>query len=348
MRKHGGKKIAILGSGYGYTEIFPVLSSFNDVHIYLMLPRDPSRLLTSTSLAKVELVSFERVLEDEEIGLVFLALPPSLQLNYYRALSNAGKSVYLEKPAGLNETEAREIASISKLAGTNLYLGFQFRFDPGIELFAEETQKMRELDSRFKITVNWQIAKSTTASRNWKQEINLGGGVYRDHLCHVIDYIRHSFKFEDDAYIDGEVCMESKQSELLDRVIVKSDRININIERALFENSQWSITIYTKNATYIMQSFHPFDLNSYKFHSDNMDLELKMTNRSTEKKQVLQALSPQFDSRKHALRTYIERVLINEEYELGNTGMSPFPNIFDAIFTQKVSDKLLQSYCSIF
>lgn len=334
------KKVAILGSGYGFTEIFPVLNSFSDIDTVLKHPRDPSAGLRYSLLERVELLSLGEILENQEIDLVFIALPPSLHLEYFRILATSGKTVYLEKPAGLSENQAVEIARIARQSNTDLYIGFQFRFDPGLEFFAKETQEIRRNDSNFNITVNWQIAESKTPKTGWKNEINMGGGVFRDHLCHVIDYLRYSFEFRNDEYILNELELVTQKSDLLHEVILKSDRINIEIKRGAYEKSYWSISVSDGQSIYKINSAYPFDLDSYKFETGDSELDEILGSRWIETKNRFRSVVPDFNSRRHALRAYLERVLHDED-SVGAHKVRTLPTIYDAIFTQKIADKLI-------
>jgi predicted dehydrogenase len=341
MAVHVGKKIAILGSGFGFTELFPVLNSFNDVYTFLLRPRDPSLGLDNSFLDRAEYVSLDEIINNKEIKLVFVALPPSLHLEYFQKLASSGKTVYLEKPAGLSEKEAIEIANIAKETATRLYIGFQFRFDPGLEFFAKETQQIRRTDPNFRVTVNWHITESNVSKTGWKNEIKMGGGVFRDHLCHVIDYIRYSFEFGSDDYIFSELQLASQKSLLLNEVVLKSDRINIEIKRGIFEESRWSISISDSQSNFTISSVYPFDLDTYKFAAENKELDKELESRWVETKMRLRAISPDFDSRRHALRAYIEKVFNDEELPFGENGEMALPNIFDAMYTQKFADKLI-------
>ena len=336
-----GKKIAILGSGYGLTELFPVLNSFSDVYTFLMRPRDSSVGLNNSPVDRAEYVSLDEIINNEEIKLVFVALPPSLHLELFQKLASSGKSVYLEKPAGLSENEATEIAKIAKETNTSLYIGFQFRFDPGLEFFAKETQQIRRNDPDFKVTVNWHITELNVPKTGWKNEIKMGGGVFRDHLCHVIDYIRYAFEFGSDEYIFSELQLASQKSLLLNEVVLKSDRINIEIKRGMVEESFWSIGVSGSQSNYTMSSIYPFNLDTYKFVAENKELDKELESRWVETKMRLRAISPDFDSRRHALRSYIERVFKDEELPFGVNGEIALPNIFDAMYTQKFADKLI-------
>jgi predicted dehydrogenase len=341
MAIHVGKKIAILGSGFGFTELFPVLNSFNDVYTFLLRPRDPSLGLNNSFLDRAEYVSLDEIIKNEEIKLVFVALPPSLHLEYFQKLASSGKTVYLEKPAGLSEKEAIEIANVAKQTDTSLYLGFQFRFDPGLEFFAKETEHIRRNDPSFNISVSWQIAESNVPKTAWKNEIKMGGGVFRDHLCHVIDYIRYSFKFGNDEYIFNELQLATQKSLLLNEVGLKSDRINIEIKRGIFEESRWSISVSDSQSNFTISSVYPFDLDSYEFMTENRELDKELESRWVDTKVRLHAISPGFNSRRHALRSYIGRILQDEELSFGADGVKGLPNIFDAIYTQKFADKMI-------
>jgi len=348
MVNHTGKKIAILGSGYGLTELFPVLDSFSDVKTYFMKPRISSIHKDLTLPNFTEFKSFDSILSDHEIRLVFLALPPAQHLNYFEELSRNGKSVYLEKPVGLNQAEAQKISQISSESNKNLYIGFQFRFDPGLEFFVQQTDEIRKSNPNFKVAVVWEIAEIGNSKKSWKLEIDSGGGVFRDHLCHMIDYIRNSLEFGDDNHISNMLQLKSDPSKLLNQVVLESDRLSISICRGSFEKSSWSVTISNGGDIRKISSFYPFTLDSYKFEFGELGCTTEVEHDWNLKKLTLRKTSRFIESRKIALQHYADKVFENEETGLPESERLLLPSIADAVYTQKISDKLISVKSSNF
>lgn len=341
MVNHTGKKIAILGNGYGLTELFPVLDSFSDVKTYFMNPRFSSMQKDLTLPNFAEFKSFNSILSDHEIRLVFLALPPAQHLNYFEELSKNGKSVYLEKPVGLNQAEAERIAQISNESKNNLYIGFQFRFDPGLEFFVKQTNEIRKNNPNFKVAVVWEIAELGNSKKSWKLEIDSGGGVFRDHLCHMIDYIRNSLEFGDDNHISNNLQLKSDPHKLLNQVVLESDRLSISIRRGGFEKSSWSVSISSDEDVRKISAFFPFSLDSYKFDFGELGCTTEVEHEWNLRKLLLCKKSHFKESRKIALQKYIDKVFENEETGLPESERLLLPSIDDAVYTQKVSDKLI-------
>lgn len=348
MVNHTGKKIAILGNGYGLTELFPVLDSFSDVKTYFMKPRISSMQRDLTLPEFAEFKSFDLILSDHEIRLVFLALPPAQHLKYFEELSKNDKSVYLEKPVGLNQAEAERIAHISSESDNNLYIGFQFRFDPGLEFFVQQTNVIRKNNPNFKVAVVWEIAELGNSKKSWKLDINSGGGVFRDHLCHVIDYIRNSLEFGDDDHISNNLHLKSDPCKLLNQIILESERLSISICRGDFKKSSWSVSISGGEDIRTISAFYPFSLDSYSFEFGEIGCATEVELEWGQRKLMLLKTSQFTESRKIALQKYVNKVLENEEIGLPESERLLLPSITDAIYTQKVSDKLISARSSNF
>jgi hypothetical protein len=324
-------EVAIIGSGYGFKEILPVLAGFRDIKINLMKPRNlPDSQSKNISDLNVNFMNLNEIIDQPSIKVVFLALPPFLQRQYIEKLAPTGKSIYLEKPAGLNSAEALEIQELCERFRSKLYLGFQFRFDPGIQLL-NASQKLSVLGER-SVSVDWNI-KQGEIKDNWKRDINKGGGVYRDHLCHVVDVLRNTLKFSDD-FFDSNLKLVSKSTEIIDKVILESDNLHIRICRSKNLQSSMKFSLQSKLENTQLEMKFPFRLSDYS---------LSLGSNS---KKLPSSLGLHQDARRYSLNTYINQIL-ESEFTAPNSNIDTvFPNISDAIFTQKLADRIKETETS--
>ena len=319
-------EIAIIGSGYGFQEILPAILSVGNFKVNLMKPRDYSKSkYKAFHLPNVSFASFDEIANKQRIKIIFLALPPFLQFEYVEHLASFRKSIYLEKPGGLNSEEALNIQQLIQKYQSNIYLGFQFRFDPVIQMSASYVHKFTS--PREKIAkVNWTIRKSTN-QEGWKQDLKKGGGVYRDHLCHMVDLLRNTYGFSDELF-GPKLKLLSESRNLLDHVILKSQNLEIEIHRDIDLDSSLQIVIETPEERVQIKNEYPFKLGNYSLIHNMKQLPLP------------ERFNLDDDARRFALKSYITRVLNDECGEKSPLDKFKYPSINDAIFTQKIADRI--------
>lgn len=327
MHSHNAApEIAIIGSGFGFQEILPAILSLGNLKVNLMKPRDYSESkYEAFNLANVTFASFDEIANNPQIRIVFLALPPFLQFHYIESLTPFRKSIYLEKPGGLSAKDALEIKRLTQKNRNNLYLGFQFRFDPVIQESANHVREFLTPENRV-AKIEWNIKKSKNP-QEWKNDLQRGGGVYRDHLCHVVDLLRNVYGFSDDCF-GPELKLLSERENLIDHIRLKSKKLEIQIHRDYDLSSSLQINIETSQDRMQIRNVYPFKLRDYSLIQNVDQVELSGT------------LDLDEDARQVALKSYIRKVLIKEFSENSRSDNLTFPSIDDAIFTQKIADRL--------
>jgi hypothetical protein len=319
-------EIAIIGSGFGFQEILPAILSLGNFKVNLMKPRDYSESkYEAFNLANASFASLDEIANNPQIKLVFLALPPFLQFEYVNRLAPFGKSIYLEKPGGLNAKDALDIKRLIQKNRNNLYIGFHLRFDPVIQKSADHVREFSVTEKRT-AKIHWNI-KKTKNHKEWKNDLKRGGGVYRDHLCHLVDLLRSVYGFSDECF-GSELQLLLEGNDLIDHVSLKSEKLDIQIHRDYDLISSFKIDIETPEDRFQIRNEYPFKLRDYSL-IQNMD-QVKLSG----------TLNLDEDARQVALRSYIRRVLIEEFSENSQSDNFKFPSIDDAIFTQKIADRI--------
>ena len=102
------------------------------------------------------------------------------------AALNAGKSVLIEKPLGLNKLEIDAVQE-SRAGATGFFqVGFNRRFAP---LSIEAKQKLSSLEGpRF---MNFRVNAGAVPAGSWLHKIDEGGGRIIGEVCHFIDLARY-------------------------------------------------------------------------------------------------------------------------------------------------------------
>ena len=131
------------------------------------------------------------VLEDEQIGTVFIATRHGEHAPYaYDALRH-GKHVFVEKPLALNEDELAPIEQL--LASSNaergkvqLMVGFNRRFAPLVRDMQQFFAAYREPS-----VVHYYVNAGFLPKDHWTQHPTDGGGRIIGEVCHFIDTIQY-------------------------------------------------------------------------------------------------------------------------------------------------------------
>ena len=132
--------IAIIGMGYWgkklATEYLALSRLRSDVQLRRIVDSDEKRLtqLTGELNLPTEMLETEygRVLEDEAIGAVHLAVPNELHFPIGMAVLEAKRHLLLEKPMALNMRDAIKLARKAEEQSLVLHVGHIFRFNNAI------------------------------------------------------------------------------------------------------------------------------------------------------------------------------------------------------------------------
>ena len=140
--------------------------------------------------AKYAFDNMEELLAIDEIDAVYIASPVFCHKEQVEATVKAGKHIFLEKPIGIDVSEAEEIIKICEDAKIKLGTGFMMRF-------AAYHKKMKEVIAEGKIGKLISVKAEFTCwyptmENAWRQVASLsGGGAMMDLGIHCIDLIRY-------------------------------------------------------------------------------------------------------------------------------------------------------------
>ncbi|MCV7191501.1 Gfo/Idh/MocA family protein [Mycolicibacterium brumae] len=151
--------------------------------------RDPRRAAAFAEKYGVERVlgGYDEVIADPDVDVVYNPLANALHALWNLAAVAAGKPVLSEKPYARNESEAREVAEASALAGVPVIEAFHYLYHPVtrrlLELIgAGDLGELRE------VTVSMEMPAPTDDDPRWSYE--LAGGALMDLGCYGLHFIR--------------------------------------------------------------------------------------------------------------------------------------------------------------
>jgi predicted dehydrogenase len=183
-------RLGVLGcSGHYALRVATPLKSSLLVEPYAIASRD---LAKAKSYAKkwdfpVAYGSYEELLKDPKIDLIYNPLPNHLHLEYIKKAADAGKPTLCEKPLCLNAGQAAEAAEYCQKKGTLLMEAFMYRLHPQW-IRAGEIVKAGEL-GRIMGTSGIFTYNNRDPS-NIRNIADIGGGALLDIGCYTVSTSR--------------------------------------------------------------------------------------------------------------------------------------------------------------
>ena len=101
--------IGIIGSGFIIPVFIEVSKMFEDYHLRAIWGRHEEKLLQFKDEVDYYTTDLEKVLSDEEIDAIYVALPNSLHYQYAMEALKHGKHVILEKPFTVYYKDAKKL-----------------------------------------------------------------------------------------------------------------------------------------------------------------------------------------------------------------------------------------------
>lgn len=149
--------------------------------------------------------NYKEMLAKEEFDAVFVVTDKDTQAEITKACLRSGTNVFVEKPLGMDEKEAREVADISRETGKHVMVGFMKRFAPTYL----KLKSIMDNHVRFGDKKSFRGMFAITSGRpGWDNEVFLKvGGI------HYVDLMRFLFGEAVDA-----IGMTNSQDVLVDQL----------------------------------------------------------------------------------------------------------------------------------
>ena len=127
------RNFAILGAGaIAGTMAYAINGLKDEVHAYAVAARDKDRAEKFAQEWGFEKAygSYEEMLADPDVDLVYIAVPHSHHYQWTMACLNAGKNVLCEKAFAVNEAQAKEMIRLAREKGLLLTEAIWTRYQP--------------------------------------------------------------------------------------------------------------------------------------------------------------------------------------------------------------------------
>ena len=106
--------IGILGSGFIVPIFIENATKIRDYHIRAVWGRHPEKITAFKDRADYVTSDLKKILNDEKIDVIYVALPNSLHYEYARKALQAGKDVLLEKPFCVTYEQTRKLINYAR------------------------------------------------------------------------------------------------------------------------------------------------------------------------------------------------------------------------------------------
>lgn len=122
-----------------------------------------------------------KLLEDKNIGTVFIMTRHDTHADYVVKSLSAGKNVVVEKPLVMNYHELENVRNVYVQSGKGLMLGFNRRFSP----LTNEIMKSVNIDQ--KKSINIRVNAGSVPPDHWVHDPEIGGRRIIGEVCHFVD-----------------------------------------------------------------------------------------------------------------------------------------------------------------
>jgi predicted dehydrogenase len=163
-------------------------------HLVLVADEVPGRAAEAAERFGFESVTedWHDVLADPRIEAVSVTAPNFLHLELGRAVAEAGKHLWIEKPVGLGLGDARAVADAVARAGVTGVVGFNYRHAPAVEEARRLVADGAIGDvTHCRVRMFSDYAAHPDGALTWRYERQRGGnGVLGDLASHGVDLVR--------------------------------------------------------------------------------------------------------------------------------------------------------------
>ncbi len=187
-------KMAILGAGAIANKMACTIQQMDNVESYAVAARDESRAAAFADKYSIQKAygSYEQMLADDQIDLVYIAVPHSHHYRYMKMCLEANKNILCEKPFTVNSQQAKEILLLAKQKKLFVAEAMWTRYMPSRKIISDiiASNTIGEVRS-LSANIGYQLEDKT---RIW--DINLAGGALLDVGCYLLSFARMVFPKE--------------------------------------------------------------------------------------------------------------------------------------------------------
>ena len=193
----------------GREKVIPALQFSKNCEVIAIASRDIEKANKTASDLKIPIAygSYEELLKNPEIEVIYNALPNHLHLEYTIAAIKAGKHVLCEKPIGLNQEEALILCNeAAKYPNLKVMEAFMYKFHPQWIKAKELVQQGAIGDVK---NIHTFFSYYNTDANNIRNKSDVGGGALMDIGCYCISFPRFILDKEP-IHVTGSRIIDSK------------------------------------------------------------------------------------------------------------------------------------------
>ena len=275
--------VAIVGMGFGGDVHIKAFENHKDFKIYSLTDNGSGKaekLKSKLSLNCRIISKIEEIVENKEIDMVSLAIPPSLQIPLTSTFLKKKKIVLCEKPFGNCRDDVMKFLKIFP-DPKDLFFNFIFRH----ESMFKKIISINENKFVKSIRVNWQTKQMK--KDGWKKKNN---PIYIDRGIHVFDYIQEILDVKELSVIS-----KKNDYDQTDLRLIINNRVNVEIFLSRKSKSYVGhlLEIRYRNKKFILEHKYPFsqDSKSLKFFENENSTNLDFEKKRTEDDRILSMIS---------------------------------------------------------
>jgi len=327
-------RYGIIGLNYGRDVLIPATlftEKFELRAVAGLNPRDEELEIQGEKFVRLKP---DDLITAKDIELVLIACPPEYHIKYITLGIQNAKNIYCEKPVGLSVKELQTLKKKLLESKLQLFVGYQFRFDPMIEAVSkiiEDTSLIKHVN----LKIEW---KSRGGNRYKGATPPLSKQVLFDFGCHIIDYCNYLIKSRDETFTEirslESDCKDHAPNELLcGRWFLRSKTfiIEFAICRLSSSKPKHEILVTTSDATFLVSQAYPFQMKDLKIVTGTKSFDNDLH-------KVLLNTQLNTDLRTYASRQLFFAIAKNLGEKLADSRIA---TIEDAIMVMKIVDRLL-------
>ena len=142
-------KTVILGAGTIIPDFLKAAAEIESIELYGIYGRESSQAAMEKFQAQYNIThifnDYERVLNDENVELIYVALPNSLHYNFTKQALEHGKHVIVEKPFTSNYQQAEELFAIAENNGLFLFEAITNQYNPNFDKTKELVRNIGDI-----------------------------------------------------------------------------------------------------------------------------------------------------------------------------------------------------------
>jgi predicted dehydrogenase len=177
-------RVGVVGAGWIAEEHVATISGLEDADVVAVCDLEPARAEALASKAGARAYGdWGDLLEKEDLGALFVCVPPLAHREPALAAIERGLPLYLEKPIARNLEDALAIAAAAARSGTVCAVGYQWH---ALDLLDD----VADLLAGQEIGLLVGTSIGPTASRPWFLDRKAGGGNLLERGSHHLDLVR--------------------------------------------------------------------------------------------------------------------------------------------------------------